>query len=200
MRKLLLVLLLTMAPMTAKAESKDVVKKMTDEIVSEVVLYNKEDVEDAVREQALLNVVNKYFDVDTIVNYVLRSDVSECTQIELNNFRKVFLMHFAKMWAYRLQLFYGYQFTIKEVDGANGDDLVVTTFDIEESYSNTEFVWRVNSKGKIVDMIVEGVSVVQGYRAEFSEYLKKHEKSVRKLTNKLYKYVKTPREEPFKVL
>lgn len=104
--------------------------------------------------------------------------------------REAFLVAFmdfaTKSWADKFNLYNGQKIEFSGTRPAQKGQLYVDS--VIENNPPAQVIWRVREKDgkyKIVDIIVEGVSMALSYRNEYSSFLQKHNGNLNALTQEL---------------
>jgi phospholipid transport system substrate-binding protein len=98
----------------------------------------------------------------------------ETSEDKFRNFSKIFKLHIVKVYSSQLGTYNGQKFTVKRTEIKKKDAFVYSTIASPE-YPTTNIVWRVrerNSELKVIDMQVEGVSLLRTKRNDFEMILK----------------------------
>ena len=127
----------------------------------------------AEREVAFRDVMVRGFDVPTITRFVLGQHWKSATNEQRSEFSAIFLDFIARVYASRFDYYYGgEQFTVRSVIADESGDKIVRSQVARPSGADpVEIDFRVRSKDgnhKVVDLYVEGISMLLTHRAEFS--------------------------------
>ncbi len=123
---------------------------------------------------------NKYFldalDVKSIGQFVLGKRWRRLTKEQQNAFLDAFIDMALKSWADKFNLYTGQKITFTGTRPAQGDEQVFVDSVIQDK-TPVDVIWRVKRSEtglKIVDIIIEGVSMCLSYRNEYVSYLQNH--------------------------
>ena len=101
-------------------------------------------------------------------------------------FLDAFMEFTTKSWADKFNMYTGQTIVFKGTRNAQKGQLFVDS--VVQNEPPAEVIWRIREKNgsyKIVDIIVEGVSMAMSYRNEYSAYLQANGGSLKKLTQTL---------------
>jgi len=130
-------------------------------------------------------VLDRDFDVATIGRFVLGRYWANANDQARQDFVAAFRGFLAKSYAERFFVYAGRPMTIASAR-AGGDGIVVVRTNVQEADNrNVGVDWhvaRVDGGLRIVDVVVEGVSLGQTQRDDFSAYLHSNNDDVGKLT------------------
>ncbi len=159
------------------------VKNLTDEVITNV-LKSKD------TQQQKTERFEKYFlkalDTQNIGKFVLGRYVRTTSKEDQQAFIKAFTDMALKSWADKFNLYTGQQLTFQGERPAEGKNQVYVDSLIQNDPNPVQVIWRLREKNgeyKIVDIIVEGVSMALSYRNEYTAYLQNH--TLPELTQKL---------------
>lgn len=140
------------------------------------------------REAEFRRLFLKNFDVNAISRFVVGNSWRTAADPEREEYRKLFEDYVVAAYTARLSAYSGEQFQVKD-EVAAGDDIVVNSLIIRPSGGPpTRVEWRVRSGEngpKIVDVVVEGVSMAITQRSEFSSVMQQGGKGLASLNHKL---------------
>ena len=132
----------------------------------------------------------KYFlaalDTQSIGKFVLGRYWKTAAHTEREKFLTAFTNMALKSWADRFELYNGQEIIFVDSRPAEGENQVYVNSQIKDDPNPIEVIWRVRNKNgeyKIVDIIIEGVSMVLSYRNEYTAFLQNH--TLPELTEKL---------------
>jgi phospholipid transport system substrate-binding protein len=119
--------------------------------------------------------LNDSFDMNTIGRFSLGSYWNKATQAEQQEYLKLFNTMIVKVYSKRFSDYKGQKFEVRS-SRPEGKDTMVTSFIIPPDGPQVQVDWRVRNKGgsyKVVDIIVEGVSMSQTQRADFASVIQR---------------------------
>jgi phospholipid transport system substrate-binding protein len=125
-------------------------------------------------------------DTQSIGKFVLGRYWRTATHTEREQFLDAFTDMALKSWADKFDMYNGQEIVFVDARPAEGENQVYVNSQIKNEPNPVEVIWRVRNKNgayKIVDIIIEGVSMVLSYRNEYTAYLQNH--SLTELTERL---------------
>lgn len=169
------------------------VKTMTDEIITNVL--KSSDTQELKTER-----FEKYFlnalDTKSIGKFVLGKHARKISDEELKKFTLAFTTMALKSWADKFSLYTGQSITFQGERPAEGKNQVYVDSLIQNGANPVQVIWRLKVKNedyKIVDIVIEGVSMVLTYRDEYASFLDSHtlEELIQKLNSQAETFVPT---------
>ena len=139
-----------------------------------VILGDKENSTFAEREAAFREVMVKGFDIPTVTRFVLGRHWKSATQDQRKEFAAIFLDFLTRVYSLRFDSYSygGEQFTVRSVIADESGDKIVRAQVARPSGADpVKMDFRVRSKDggfKVVDLYVEGISMLHTHRVEFS--------------------------------
>lgn len=161
------------------------VHQLTDEIITNV-LKSKDTQEK--KTQRFEKYFLKALDTQTIGKFVLGRYWRTASPEERKDFIAAFTDMALKSWADRFNLYTGQTIVFHGERPAEGENQVYVDSAIQNEPNPVQVIWRVTEKNgeyKIVDIIIEGVSMALSYRNEYTSFLQN--KSLPELTQALQK-------------
>ena len=125
-------------------------------------------------------------DTQSIGKFVLGRYWRTASHTERDQFLEAFTDMALKSWADKFDMYNGQEIIFVDARPAEGENQVYVNSQIKNEPNPVEVIWRVRNKNgayKIVDIIIEGVSMVLSYRNEYTAYLQNH--SLTELTERL---------------
>ena len=124
-----------------------------------------------------------------IAKFTLGSLSKQLDDKKLKEFEEAFLHSIVVTWTERFLQYAGEKFVFtKEV--VEKDTFVYSTMDVPDTEKDIDITWRVNTNKqgemKIVDIIAEGVSMLQSYRDDYTNFLRQNNNDIDALIKKLY--------------
>ena len=186
MKKLFLSILFLCISFQALAETPtDFIRTLSDQIITNV-LKTKDSQEEKTKrfEEYFLTAL----DVQTIGKNVLARHWKTATEEERKDFLDAFTDMALKSWADKFNMYTGQEITFTNETPAQGKNQVFVNSFIQDDPNPVSVIWRVSNKNgeyKIVDIIVEGVSMTLSYRNEYDSFLR--DKTLPELSEQLKK-------------
>ena len=169
----------------AKAENPaiDFVNRLAENIINDVLTANVSQDEKLTRFRAEFT---EALDLKNIGQFVLGIYWRKATPTEKDAFLQAFMDFATKSWADRFDSYQGQKIVFSGVRNADKNQLYVDS--TIQNNPPVEVIWRLKQKDngyRIIDIIVEGVSMAMSYRNEYSAFLQTHGGSVAALTQEL---------------
>lgn len=161
----------TQALDATKAEN--FVKKVTTEGIEEIINSNVSMAEKDARFEKLFN---EYLDLDYIGKFVLGRYWKTATEKQKEEFIKVYREFNVKTWSKRFDEFKGRKFDFNGTSPSNSEGQIFVNSSVAMGEdAPAKVVWRVKDgdQMKIVDIIIENVSLAITARNEYTAYIKK---------------------------
>ena len=157
-------------------EEKDAVSYVT-EIGFQAIEILKTPIKDIVtREKLFREMFNSKFDKKLIHRAVLGKAAKGVTKEELSRFGKAFDEHIIKIYASQLGVYSDQLFVVDKTIKRDRKDTIVLTHIEHATAPPLRIDWRLRDRGKglkIIDIAIEGVSLLATKRADFSSTIKK---------------------------
>ena len=172
-------------PLMAKAENPAIefVNDLADKVINTVLTA------DVSRDEKLSRFRAEFteaLDLKNIGQFVLGIYWRKATPEEKDSFLNAFMDFTTKTWADRFDMYQGQKIVFTGVRNAERNQLYVDS--TIQNNPPVEVIWRLKQKDntyRIIDIIVEGVSMAMSYRNEYSAYLQNHGGSVQALADEL---------------
>lgn len=198
MKKLLFTLLFMLAGVPAAFaqtdEAKAFAQKIADDIMERVV---KIKAPDSVKEQNFNAIFTQAADLKKIARFTLGRFAKTASEQDLQAYTTAFTDNVVDTWTQRFASYAGEKIVFTDARQENGKDVYVhSDLLMADGVNKIEIVWRVSmkkSKTHLVDLVVEGVSMILSYRNEYTAILQQNGGNIADLTEKLKnKAVKDP--------
>ena len=198
MKKLLFTLLFMLAGVPAAFaqtdEAKAVAQKIADDIMERVV---KIKAPDSVKEQNFNAIFTQAADLKKIARFTLGRFAKTASEQDLQAYTTAFTDNVVDTWTQRFASYAGEKIVFTDARQENGKDVYVhSDLLMADGVNKIEIVWRVSmkkDKTHLVDLVVEGVSMILSYRNEYTAILQQNGGNIADLTEKLKnKAVKDP--------
>jgi phospholipid transport system substrate-binding protein len=127
------------------------------------------------------DLLNEGFDIDTIGRFVLGTYWRQASDEQQKTYLDLFGRYLTSVYSSRLSEYRDIGFSLGDARPIGNNDVAVTT-DVKTPQGQPAKVeWRVRQKGdtwKIVDVVVEGVSMGASQRSEFASVIQRSGKGV----------------------
>lgn len=185
MKKLGLLLLGMLISFSARAADPaiDFVDHLADQILTEVVTSDKTKEE---KEALFRETFTEAVDLKGVGQFVLGTAWKKASEEERAAFLKAFTDLTVKTWADRFDLYTGQEIVFQGTRNAERGQIYVDS--VIQDTQPVEVIWRLRpSKDayKIVDIVVEGVSMASTYRNDYRSFLQQNANSVPALISEL---------------
>lgn len=154
-------------------KAEDFIKTTTAKGVEEIINANVSKEE---KDKRFYNLLDGALDMEFIGQFVLGRNWRTATAEQKNDFIKVYRDLNIKTWSKRFNEFEGKNFVFKGTtpSSSKGQVFVNTEVPMDQG-APAKVLWRVrekNSNYKIVDIVIEGVSLAQASRSEYTSFIK----------------------------
>lgn len=173
-------------------KAEDFIKSTTAKGVEEIINAN---VSDAEKDKRFYDLLNGALDMDFIGQFVLGRNWRTATPTQRADFIKVYRDLNIKTWSKRFNEFKGKNFVFKGTSPSTSKGQVFVDTEVPmDQGAPAKVLWRVREKGndyKIVDIVIEGVSLAQASRSEYTSFIKNNpgglDALIKDLTDRLSK-------------
>lgn len=173
-------------------KAEDFIRSTTAKGVEEIINAN---VSDAEKDKRFYDLLNGALDMEFIGQFVLGRNWRTASATQRADFIKVYRDLNIKTWSKRFNEFKGKNFVFKGTapSTSKGQVFVNTEVPMDQG-APAKVLWRVREKGndyKIVDIVIEGVSLAQASRSEYTSFIKNNpgglDALIKDLTDRLNK-------------
>lgn len=155
-------------------KAEDFIKQVTTEGIEEII---NSDVSSQEKDARFAKLFNEYLDLDFIGRFVLGRYWKTSTPKQRTEFIDVYREMNIKTWSKRFDEFKGKTFIFKGTTASNSANQIFVNTEVPmEQGAPAKVVWRVketDGKFKVVDIIIENVSLAITARNEYTAYIKK---------------------------
>lgn len=159
------------------------VSKLADEMIIDVLSTQKPMTE---KLELFRTKFQSALDLKSIGQFVSGVYWKKATPAEREAFLNAFMDFATKSWADKFNMYHGQKITFSGTRPAQKGQLYVDS--AIQNNPPVQVIWRLREKDggyKIVDIVVEGVSMAMSYRNEYSSFLQKNNGSLAALTREL---------------
>ncbi len=156
----------------ATQSATDFIRKMSD---SAIGFLGNEGMSQTQKEAEFKKLLQKSFDMKTIGRFSVGTYWNTMTPAQRNEYQALFEKMIVKVYSARFSEYNGQKLDVGTAR-AEGKDQVVTSYIVPKSGSKIRVDWRVRNKdgqNKIVDVIIEGVSMAMTQRSDFSSVIQR---------------------------
>ena len=175
--------LITKPAVSATDPAVDFVSQLANEMISDVLATEKPMTE---KLDLFRSKFQNALDLKYIGQFVTGVYWRKASEADKKAFLDAFMEFTTKSWADKFNMYTGQTIVFKGTRNAQKGQLFVDS--VIQNEPPAEVIWRIREKDgsyKIVDIIVEGVSMAMSYRNEYSAYLQANSGSLKKLTQTL---------------
>ena len=126
------------------------------------------------RKNELRNLLQEKFDMELISKVILGGPVVKgASDEQLKRFSEIFEIHIVQIYSSQLGTYNGQVFDVNNTEIKNKDAFVYSTI-TSPDYPTTNIVWRIRERNdipKVIDMQVEGVSLLRTKKNDFAMIL-----------------------------
>lgn len=155
-------------------QAEDFIKKITQQGIEELI---NSDVSAAEKQQRFTKLFNEDLDLDFIGKFVLGRYWRTATPQQREEFISVYRKLNIQTWSERFNEFKGKHFEFTGTENSkSADQIFVNTQVPMQEGAPASVKWRVkdtNGRMKVVDIIIENVSLAQTARSEYTSYIQK---------------------------
>lgn len=140
------------------------------------------------REKRVRSLLTSNFDVQTIGRFAMGTYWKTATEAEKADYLNLFEDMIVKTYAQRFAEYSGQDFKVAGAIDASEKDALVSSQIFQESGPPVNVEWRVRKKNgsmKVIDVIVEGISMSVTQRSDFASVIQKGDGRVSALLNTL---------------
>ena len=160
------------------------IRNLADDIITNVLTS---DVSQEKKFERFNHAFEDALELRSVGQFVLGVYWRRASEAEREAFLAAFIDFTTKTWADRFDLYTGQKLVVSGTRNAEGNQLYVNS-QIQNN-PPVEVIWRLkklkNGQFKIIDIIVEGVSMAMRYRNEYSAFLQKNGGKLPVLTKEL---------------
>ncbi len=184
MKKIMLLIMMLLSSVAwASNPAIDFVDQLADKILTDVVMADKTKAE---KERLFREAFTEAVDLKGVGQFVLGTAWKKASEEDRADFLQAFTDLTVKTWAGRFDSYAGQQIVFQGSRNAERGQLYVDS--VIQDKQPVEVIWRLRPSKesyKIVDIIVEDVSMASTYRNDYRSFLQQNENSVPKLTEEL---------------
>lgn len=174
-------------PMAAMADN-DQAEKIITKLGGDAISTLESDATQKERFETFERILNTNFDMDKIARFVLGRYWKVATEDEKTEYVSLFENMIVQVYSKRFDDYSGQKFEVRGSKEIGRGDIIVNSAILSPNGTPPVSVdWRLR-KGKIIDVIVEGVSMSVTQRSEFNTVIQRNGGKVSALIGHLKKY------------
>ncbi len=153
----------------------DSAKKYVQDVGNQVlvIISNKSQSDDA-KEKKLIGIFNQTVDTEWMSRFVLGHYYRQATPAQLKKYKDLYRQYVLESYVPKFRQYTGEKFQITAARAEGDSEYVVQTEILRPNQESVRVDYRLAGKGgalKIVDIIVEGVSLINTQRSEFGSVI-----------------------------
>lgn len=156
-------------PALAGKQAEMKVRALGDEAIAAI---EASDGDDAARRAAFKKILNKNFDMPTIARFAMGRYWAVATADEKKHYTNLFKKMVVDVYSNRFSEYSGQKFEVLGNKAAGRRDVIVNSQIVGGTGKPIKVDWRLR-KNKIIDVIVEGVSMSVTQRSEFASVIQR---------------------------
>lgn len=174
-------------PVKATADgAKQFIAKMSNDGIA---FLDNEGLTQKQKEAEFKKLLKNSFDMGTISRFALGTYWNGASAAQRAEYQSLFETMIVKVYSARFSEYNGQKIDVGNVR-EDGNDMVVTSYIVPQTGSKIRVDWRVRNRGqgyKIVDVVIEGVSMAMTQRSDFSSVIQRGGGNVQVLIDHLKK-------------
>lgn len=128
------------------------------------------------KEQEFRKLLSSNFDMATIGRFALGKNWKVATQKQQQEYQRLFKNLIVEVYAARFNDYNGQKFDVTSFQNTGKRDITVTSYIIPDNGSKVKIDWRLRDREgqyKIIDVIIEGVSMSLTQRSDFASVIQR---------------------------
>jgi len=169
------------------AKAKLFIEKMGADAVS---FLKDENLSTLDKQEKFRKLLNNNFDMNTIARFALGKNWRNASAEQQKEYLKLFNNMIVRVYSSRFNDYEGQDFSVASFRDTGKQDFLVTSYIIPPQGSKVQVDWRVRNKDgsmKVIDVIIEGVSMSLTQRSDFSSVIQRDGGNINSLLNHLRK-------------
>lgn len=175
----------------ASANDGDKAKSFIDKMGKDAISFLEDESLTSAQKQSKFRVLlQKNFDMGTIGRFALGKNWRIATPEQQNEYLKLFENMIVRVYSSRFNDYNGQNFNVVSARDTGKQDFLVTSYIVPPSGSKVQVDWRVRDKNgsmKVIDVIIEGVSMSLTQRSDFSSVIQRGGGNIQVLIDHLKK-------------
>ncbi|AHC73642.1 ABC-type transport system [Candidatus Endolissoclinum faulkneri L5] len=174
---------------TAAFDASSAVSEFADKAI---ILMSYSDLSETERRDKFEQLVQKYFDLPVIGKFLLGKYWQTATQAEWDAYLKVFAKNIVYTYARQLDQYFGQRLVIYGIRKNGRFDIVSSRIVSPKNNEGVRLEWVVaksNSTFKIIDVIIEGMSMSITQRQEYTSVIQANAGSIKALVDALSRQI-----------
>ena len=137
---------------------------------------SNETLDDVARKKSFEKLLNRSFDMSTIGRFAMGRYWKTATKAQRNQYQKLFKAMIIQVYSKRFGEYQGQSIEVKSARPEGKHDILVQSMIVPKNGEKIRLDWRVRPKKgrfKVVDVIVEGVSMALTQRSDFASVIQR---------------------------
>ncbi|MCB1532743.1 MAG: ABC transporter substrate-binding protein [Alphaproteobacteria bacterium] len=137
---------------------------------------SNESLSEAQREKEFRQLLNDSFDMNTIARFALGRYWKSASEAQKKEYLKLFQAMIVEVYTARFSEYNGQALEVVSARGEGDSDAIVTSKIVPAEGKDVQVDWRVrhkNGRYKVVDVVVEGVSMALTQRSDFASVIQR---------------------------
>ena len=154
-------------------KAKDMIEQMGDKAIS---FLSDGTMSMDQKEKEFRKLLRSSFDMETIGRFALGRNWKAASDAQKKEYQKLFENLVVEVYSARFNDYNGQKFEVASFQNTGDKDITVTSYIVPDTGSKVQVDWRVrnrNGQYKIVDVIIEGVSMAVTQRSDFSSVIQR---------------------------
>ena len=166
-------------------------KALIDKMGQDAISFLKDDsLSDSQKQAKFRTLLNRNFDMKTIGQFALGKNWRSASAAQQKEYLSLFENMIVRVYSSRFDGYEGQGFDVASFRDTGKKDVLVTSYIVPPSGSKVQVDWRVRNKNgsmKVIDVIIEGVSMSLTQRSDFSSVIQRGGGNIDVLINHLKK-------------
>ncbi len=131
---------------------------------------------DEAKKAEFAKLLNESFDMNTIARFSLGNNWRTATPAQQKEYLSLFNKMIIRVYSKRFSDYEGQKFEVTSARAENAKDSIVTSYIVPTDGPKARVDWRVRNKNgsyKVIDVLVEGVSMSQTQRSDFASVIQR---------------------------
>ncbi len=167
--------------LNASTENEETKKQNAEKFIDDIAergigFLSNDTLSQAEKEREFENLLIKNFDMKTIARFALGRYARGASQEDLQEYYALFQDMIVKTYSERFSDYQGQTLNVSDSQLSGKRDVVVNSFIQDEKGTRVLIQWRVRGEGgnyQVIDIIVEGVSMVITQRSDFASIIQR---------------------------
>lgn len=154
-------------------QAQDFINGLTSEGIG---FLSNENLDEAARRKSFEKLLNRSFDMSTIGRFAIGRHWKTANKAQRSQYQKLFRNMVIEVYSQRFSDYQGQSIKVKSARPEGKYDILVSSMIIPKSGEKIRLDWRVRPKKgkyKVVDVVVEGVSMALTQRSDFASVIQR---------------------------